>query len=126
MVKQLPSRYHIALALAALILAACHPTPGKLTVVTGKTAYGDLALEGVRIEVSRRENSGWRYHSDTMSGYHGSFRLHLPPGTYLFQARTMIRMGDDELALSGTLENIILKEPGGRMDQIIIKMDLPQ
>lgn len=113
----------LVLVLAALILSACHPVPGKLTVVTGKTVYGDLALEGVRIEVSRRETSGWRYHSDTMSGYHGSFRLHLPPGTYLFQARTMIRMGDDELALAGTLENLIVKEPGERMDRIVVEMN---
>ncbi len=116
----------LALALAVLILPACHPTPGKLTVVTGKTVYGDLALEGVRIEVSRWENSEWRHYSDTTSGYHGSFRIHLPPGTYLFQARTIIRMGDEELALTGTLENLIVKEPGERMDQIIIKMYQPQ
>lgn len=123
MVEHLRPRSYIILALAALILVACHPTPRKLTVVTGKTVYGDLALEGTRIEVSRWENSGWRYLSETQSGYHGSFRIHLPPGTYLLKTSASIRMGDAEIALSGTMENLVIKEAGGRMDQIVVEMN---
>jgi len=46
------------LIIATFVLVACHPSPGELTVVTGKTVYGELALEDVHLEIHRWEESG--------------------------------------------------------------------
>ena len=111
------------LVLTALLLLACSQSaPRKLTIVSGKTVYGKMAMENADIAVYRWEPSRWRYISDTRSGYHGSFRVHLPPGTYRFQASTTMRLQDEQLSLSGTLENLIVKKAKGRMDQVVILM----
>lgn len=112
-----------ALIVAILILAACHPSPRDLTLVSGKTVYGNLALEDVHLEIHRWEESGWDYHGETRSGYHGSFRIHLPPGTYSFTASKTIRIGREEVPLTGTLIDLEIAEPGGRVDQVIIRME---
>ncbi|MDF1525112.1 MAG: hypothetical protein RRA15_02810 [bacterium] len=108
--------------LLALIQAGCHPTSRLLTIVSGKTVYGKMAMEDTDIAVYRWEPSRWRYISGTRSGYHGSFRVHLPPGTYRFKASTTMRLGDEEVSLSGTLENLVVKKAMGRMDQVVILM----
>ena len=112
----------ISCLLFALIQAGCHPSPRNLTLVSGKTVYGKMAMEDADIVVYRWEPSRWRYISDTRSGYHGSFRVHLPPGTYRFQASTTMRLQDEQISLSGTLENLVVKKAKGRMDQVVILM----
>ncbi len=104
-------------------LFGCHPSPRYLTLVSGKTVYGELALEETYIEVYRLEQSRWRYFSDTRSGYHGSFRIHLPDGKYRLQASTTIRLGNDDFSLSGTLEDLKVEKDGGRIDQVVIRMN---
>jgi hypothetical protein len=116
-------RYLISSFLLFILLSGCHPSPRDLTVVSGKTVYGDLALEDVQIEIFRLEKSEWRYYSETRSGYHGSFRTHLPPGEYRLTAAKTIRLGQEEVLVTGTLEDLILIEAGGRMDQVVIVMD---
>ena len=111
------------LIMITFILAACHPSPRDLTLVSGKTIYGDLALEDVHIESYRWDQSQWRHFSDTRSGYHGSFRIHLPDGKYRLQASTTIRLGNDEFSLSGTLEDLKVERDGGRIDQVVIRMN---
>ena len=93
-----------------------------MTIVSGKTVYGKMAVEGAYIEVYRWEPSRWRYISDTRSGYHGSFRVHLPPGTYRFKASTTLRLGEEIVSLSGTLENLVVKKTKGRIDQVMVHM----
>ena len=110
--------------MATFVLVACHPSPRNLTLVSGKTVYGNMAMEDADIVVYRWEPSRWRYISDTRSGYHGSFRVHLPPGTYRFQASTTMRLQDEQISLSGTLENLVVKKAKGRMDRVIIEMNL--
>ncbi len=106
----------------ALFLAGCHPSPGKLAVVTGKTVFGNLAVEGARLEIERWEPNRWEHHSTSESGYHGAFRLHLPPGRYRITARKTVRMGTGEIAITGVLEGLIVDRPRGRIDQIVIEM----
>ena len=110
------------LILATFILFACHPSPRNLTLVSGKTVYGNLALEDVHLEIHRWEESGWDYHGETRSGYHGSFRLHLPSGEYSITARKTIRIGQGEVLVTGTLEDLKIEKPGGRIDQVVILM----
>ncbi len=108
--------------LVIFFLFGCHPSPRSLTLVSGKTVYGDLALEDVYIEVYRLDQSRWHNFSDTRSGYHGSFRVHLPPGTYSFTASKTIRMGQDEVQVTGNLDELKIQEAGGRIDQVVILM----
>ncbi len=103
-------------------LFGCHPSPRSLTLVSGKTVYGDMALEDVHLEIHKWEESGWDYHGETRSGYHGSFRLHLPSGEYRITARKTIRIGQGEAIVTGTLEDLKVEKPGGRIDQSIILM----
>jgi outer membrane biogenesis lipoprotein LolB len=111
------------LVLTALLLTACSQSaPRKLTIVSGKTVYGIMAMEDADIAVYRWEPSRWRYISDTRSGYHGSFRVHLPPGTYSIKASKTIRVGQGEVSLTGKLEGLKVEERGGRIDQIVVIM----
>jgi hypothetical protein len=110
------------LMVTTMLLASCHPSPRSLTVVTGKTVYGDLALEAVSLEVHRWSEAGWNYYSDSRSGYHGSFRLHLAAGKYMITARTSIREGEKEVALVGDLSTLVVKEGERRIDRVVIEM----
>ncbi len=109
--------------MTTFVLFACHPSPRNLTLVSGKTVYGNLALEDVHLEIHRWEESGWDYHGETRSGYHGSFRIHLPSGTYSFTASKTIRIGRDEVPVTGTLDELKVEEAGGRIDQVVIRMN---
>lgn len=108
--------------LASILLPTCHPSPRDLTVVTGKTVYGEQALENVTLQVHQREEAGWRYLSDSRSGYHGSFRLHLPPGTYRITASKTIRAGQEQLIMTGVLGVLEVKSSTRRIDQVVIKL----
>jgi hypothetical protein len=103
-------------------LFGCHPSPRNMTLISGKTVYGNLALEDVHIETYKWEQTRWRYFSDTRSGYHGSFRVHLPPGTYRFKAGKTIRIGQDEVMLTSTMDELKIEEAGGRIDQVVLIM----
>ena len=121
--KRSPSFWSSAcVLLCAFILWGCHPSPGTLTVVTGKTVFGDLAVEGARLEIDRWEQDRWQHHSASESGYHGSFRLHLPEGRYRMAARKTLRIASGEVVVSGALEDLVVAGPRGRMDQIVIEM----
>ena len=82
-----------------------------------------MALEDVHIETFRWEQTRWRYFSETRSGYHGSFRIHLPGGTYRFTASKTIRMGQDEVMLTGNMDKLKIEAAGGRIDQVVIRMN---
>jgi len=118
-----PSIFRLVISsfLATVLLAACHPSPRDLAVVSGKAVYGDLALEDARLEIDKWEQAGWQHFQDARSGYHGSFRVHLPPGTYRFTASKKIRMGQGGFTATGH-EDLKIDKPGGRIDQVIIRM----
>jgi hypothetical protein len=118
--KQIWLKVYRTLILSTMVITACHPSPGKMTVVTGKTVYGDLAMEDVTIETHMWEESGWKYLGKTRSGYHGSFRLHLSPGEYRITARKTIRRGQGEVLVTGILEDLKVEKPGGRIDRVVI------
>ena len=120
--KQPWQQVYRILIMATFVLVACHPSPRNLTLVSGKTVYGKMAMEDADIVVYRWEPSRWRYISDTRSGYHGSFRVHLPPGTYSIKASKTIRVGQGEVSLTGKLEGLKVEERGGRIDQIVVIM----
>lgn len=108
--------------LVIIFLSGCHPSPRDLTVVSGKTVYGDLALEDVHIRIHRWEEAGWNYLSDSRSGYHGSFRLHLPTGTYRITASKTIRVGQDQVIVTGVLDVLEVKNSTRRIDQVVLMM----
>jgi len=110
------------LIMATLVLVACHPSPRDQTVVSGKTVYGDLALEDVQIQIHRWEEAGWQYLSDSRSGYHGSFRVHLAPGTYRITASKTIRVGQKEVMVTGILDGLEVDGSGKRIDQVVIEL----
>ena len=110
------------LSIAALALMACQPAPRYLTVVTGKTVRGDLALEGVTLKIHKREEAGWKYHGEAESGYHGTFRLHLSPGVYRITASKRMRLRDREILLTGTFENLVVGEGDRRWDQLVVEL----
>ena len=112
----------IPVLMALLILACGQPSPRKFTLVSGKTVYGKMAMEDAYLEIRRLEESRWHYFSDTRSGYHGSFRVHLPPGTYSLRADKTLRVGQEEVLVTGTLDDLRVDEPGGRIDQVVILM----
>jgi len=109
--------------LVIFFLFGCHPSPRSLTLISGKTVYETMALEDVHIEIFRWEQTRWRYFSDTRSGYHGSFRIHLPGGTYRFTASKTIRMGQGEVMVTGNMDKLKIEEAGGRIDQVVIRMN---
>jgi len=112
----------MCILLVLFALFGCHPSPRSLTLVSGKTVYGDMALEDVHIEMFRREQTRWRYFSETRSGYHGSFRIHLPTGVYRITASKTLRIGHDEIQVTGKLEDLKVENPGGRIDRVVILM----
>jgi hypothetical protein len=120
--KQSTLQVYRTLIMATIVIAACHPSPRDLTLVSGKTVYGNLALEDVHLEIHRWEESGWDYQGETRSGYHGSFRLHLSPGEYRITAVKTIMIGQDEVLVTGILEDLKVEKPGGRIDQVVILM----
>lgn len=120
-------RLPIALLAAGLILIsgspACRPSPRSLATVSGKTVHRGMALEGVDIEVYRWGEPGWKRFTDTKSGYHGSFVFAAPRGTYRLLARTTIEIGSESVVLEGTLEPLRVKEPGTRIDRVVIELE---
>ena len=115
-------RFLACCILVIIFLSGCHPSPRDLTVVSGKTVYGDLALEDVHIQIHKWEEAGWLYISDSRSGYHGTFRIHLPTGTYRITASKTIRVGKSDILVTGTLEELKVEKTGGRIDQVVILM----
>ena len=101
-------------------MCACRPAPAGTVTVTGKTVYQNMALEDAQITIYRREGSSWKFCSDTRSGYHGTFRVHIPAGRYQLAASKTIRMGSRDIYLEGALKELVIEEPGGRIDQLLI------
>ena len=106
----LRSSHLVRLLLAALLLCGCAGR-GQPTSLTGKTVYRGMGVEQVQIVAA----AGGREVGRTRSGYHGSWRLSLPPGRYLLSATG--RAG--AVALTGRLE---VEVAPGRRDQLLLEL----
>ncbi len=110
---------------AALVLIGAVGCPAREAAVTvsGKTAYGELAVEGVAVTALRREGEAWALAAETRSGYHGSWVLRLPPGTYRLEAEGALPApGGTTLPLTGALEGLGLSGGEGRVDRLVIPL----
>lgn len=103
--------------------AGCRGGERALVTVSGKTAYGDLAVEEVAVTALREEGGAWLPAAATRSGYHGSWMLRLPAGTYRLEARgSLPAAGGGEVLLAGTREGVVLTGAKGRVDRLVISL----
>lgn len=104
-----------------LLIVTCAPPSISATAVSGKTIYGNMALEGVQIKVLVRDNGKWEKRTEIVSGYHGSFYVKLPKGAYRLEAKAVILQDKEKLKLHG---NTTIDVPGGRgrLDRVIIRV----
>ncbi|MEW6487666.1 MAG: hypothetical protein AB1578_07105 [Thermodesulfobacteriota bacterium] len=106
-----------------LAVAGCRGGERPLVTVSGKTAYGDLAVEEVAVTALRAEGGAWLPAAATRSGYHGSWVLRLPAGTYRLEARgSLPGPGAGALLLAGAREGIVLTGAEGRLDRLVISL----
>ena len=114
--------YSMQLLLCCILLSVtCAPPSISATAVSGKTIYGDMALEGVQVKILVRDNGKWEKRTEIVSGYHGSFYVKLPEGNYRFEGKAVIQQGTRNLNLSGVT---IINVPGGRsrLDRVVISV----
>lgn len=113
----------LAVALLLLWVAGCLPRETSVTV-SGKTAYGDLAVEGAAVSALRLEAGVGTPVGSTRSGYHGSWILRLPPGTYRLEAEgSLPAAGGGALSLSGVLGRVHVAGDEGRVDRLLISLE---
>jgi len=108
--------------LLALLLLACAGGKEPLVTVSGKTAYGEMAIEEVQVRAFRETERGWVEQAAVRSGYHGSFVVDLPPGRYRLEARGRIFSFGKEIGLSGSLEPLEVPPGAGRIDRLRIDL----
>ena len=110
----------VVFAALALRLASCSTEARREATVSGKTVYRGMGMEGVGIEVFRWEVNAWIAQPPVRSGYHGSFRVRLPPGRYFLRAVSALpsapRPGTN---LSGAVQ---LQVAGLRLDRVVLEM----
>lgn len=104
-----------------LAIAGCRDGERPLVTVSGKTAYGDLAVEEVSVIALRAEGEVWVPAAATRSGYHGSWLLRLPAGTYRLEARGSLPAPEGgEVLLAGAREGVVLTGAERRVDRLRI------
>jgi len=109
-------------ACAGLLGAGCGGV-GSSATVAGKTAYGEMAIEGASVAALRRDGEELREVASTRSGYHGSWVLRLPPGTYRLEARASLpRAGQAPLSLTGSLDGVSVGPDLARVDRLLIRL----
>lgn len=92
--------------------------------VSGKTAYGDLAVEEAQIVALGAGAPDGAPVASTRSGYHGSWVLRLPPGTYRLEARASLpAAGGATIQLFGALDGLVLEGPSGRVDRVVLRLE---
>jgi len=121
-----PSRSGGRRLAAALLLLCTVGCAGRDTSVTvsGKTAYGELAVEGAVVTALRLEAGAWTAAAATRSGYHGSWVLRLPPGAYRLEAEgSLPAAGGATLTLSGVRTGVVVAAGQGRVDRLLIPLE---
>lgn len=106
----------------SLLLPACAGGKEPLVTVSGKTAYGEMAIEEVWVRALIQTESGWIEQAVVRSGYHGSFVVDLPPGRYRLEAKGRIFSYGTEIPLSGSLEPLEVPAGTKRIDRVRIEL----
>ena len=105
-----------------LLLAACASPPAQEQRLSGKTVWGDKALEKVQIFIERSDGGHWSEVAKTLSGYHGSFRMRLAPGTYRLRAQTVVEMDGSPVELGATLGPLEVPGKQQRLDRLVLHL----
>ena len=110
--------------LALLVLGpwGCAPQGERPAAVAGKTAYRGMGIEGARVVAERREGDRWVQADGTRSGYHGSFLLHLQPGSYRLTARAAIPNRGGTRLLTGRVGDLTVAPGARRVDRVVIEL----
>ncbi len=90
--------------------------------MSGKTAYRGMGIEGAEVVAWPLAPEGSGPADRTRSGYHGSFLLHLPPGTYRLEARALVPKGRDDLPLRGALQPVEVPAGTSRVDRLVVQL----
>ena len=106
-------------ALLLLFSGCSQRDEDSASVVAGKAVFAGMGIEGATISALSKADGTLA--DETLSTYHGSFMLHLPPGAYTLKATAIVPRGTDELAVSGELPEVLVAT--GRLDRITILMD---
>ena len=104
------------IAAIVIIFSLGCTSEGTKTVVSGKTVYSGMGIEGAEVTAL----TGGVLVAQTLSSYHGSFIIHLPPGEYYLRANAKVPQADVDIAVRG--ETFGVKVGKERLDQITIKM----
>ena len=102
------------------LLSGCTQGSGNpATVVAGKAVYAGMGIEGATITALAQVDD--TVADQTLSTYHGSFILHLPPGTYTLTGTALVPRGEGELQVDGEISGVLVENE--RLDRITISMD---
>jgi hypothetical protein len=102
-----------------LIPLACDNGSRQEIIVTGKTVYKGMGIEGANVLASQKGVFSY----ETKSTYHGTFKFNLPPGEYTLtgSAKSLVA-GEDEIELRGELPCVVVLKGQGRLDQLVVEL----
>ncbi len=116
-----PVRWALALL---VVVAGCSPGSPRPAAVAGKVAYRGMGIEEVRLEVDRQGPAGWEPAGITgRSGYHGSFLLHLPEGTWRIRAAARLPDGPGTRAVRGASPPVVVGPATRRIDRVVVRLE---
>jgi hypothetical protein len=90
--------------------------------VTGKTVYGNMAIEETEVRALRWDEGRWKEYAAAPSGYHGSFSLRVSPGRYRLEAKGEIFHGRRKVVLIGYVELPDIHPGIRRVDRVLIEL----
>ncbi len=121
------SRRGAVLPWAIVILVAvlgCDPSSPRPAAVAGKVAYRGMGIEEARLAADRRGPAGWEPAGITgRSGYHGSFLLHLPAGTWRIRATADLADGPDTRTVRGATGPVTVGPDTRRIDRVVVELE---
>jgi len=100
---------------------ACGIPDSRPTVVSGKTVYQNLAVEGVQLEVFSAAG-GTQPVARGRSGYHGSFALRLAPGSYHLSAIGSLPGPEQTTRLLEGTQRLTVVPGTRRLDQVRVEL----
>lgn len=108
-----PGMRALTVLLMVFAVSAAHAA-----VVSGKTVYRGMGLEGASVAAYDGETAI----AETKSSYHGDFRLALPPGEYRIRAGAVIPSPGGDYPVKGSAPVTVA---GDRVDRVVIEMEKP-
>jgi len=109
------------LLLALFALGGCLREPGA-TTLSGKTVHGEMALEGALVTARPSDDPSAPPAARVRSGYHGSWRLELPPGRYDLCAAFELPRGRGTLPVAGCLREVEVPPGTARIDRLLLTL----